>query len=89
MTMGQMGSHVRRLRLHGWIERIPGTHRYRLTRQGGRAALFCARVSNRLLRPGLALISPEQPLDDSDLRRGCDRLDEAIDHWMRQEKVPA
>jgi hypothetical protein len=89
MTMGQMGYHVRRLRLHGLIERIPGTHRYRLTRQGGRAALFCTRVYNRLLRPGLALISPEQPLDDSDLRRGFDRLDEAIDHWMRQEKVPA
>jgi hypothetical protein len=89
MTMGQMGYHIRRLRLHGLIERIPGTHRYRLTRQGGRAALFCTRVYNRLLRPGLALISPEQPLDDSDLRRGFDRLDEAIDHWMRQEKVPA
>jgi hypothetical protein len=89
MTMGQMGYHVRRLRLHGLIERIPGTHRYRLTREGGRAALFCTRVYNRLLRPGLALISPERALDDSDLRRGFDRLDEAIAHWMRQEKVPA
>src|SRR6516164_1705297 len=44
MTMGQMGYHVRRLRLHGLIDRIPGTHRYRLTRQGGRAALFCTRI---------------------------------------------
>src|SRR5262249_27113110 len=49
MPRGQMGSHVRRLRLHGLIERIPGPHRYRLPRQGGRAALFCTRVYNRLL----------------------------------------
>jgi hypothetical protein len=88
MTMGQMGYHVRRLRLHGLIDRIPGTHRYRLTRQGGRAALFCTRVYNRLLRPGLALISPEQALDDSDLRRGFDQLDQAIDHWFWKQKVP-
>ena len=88
MTMGQMGYHVRRLRLHGLIDRIPGTHRYRLTRQGGRAALFCTRAYNRLLRPGLALISPEQALDDSDLRRGFDQLDQAIDHWFWKQKVP-
>src|SRR5262245_60851953 len=43
MTMGQMGYHLRRLRLHGLIERIHGTHRYRVTRQGTRAALFCTR----------------------------------------------
>ena len=34
MTPGQMTYHLRRLRLHGLIERIPGTHRYRVTRQG-------------------------------------------------------
>ena len=88
MTMGQMGYHLRRLRLHGLIERIAGTHRYRVTRQGGRAALFCTRIYNRLLRPGLALISPEQALDDSDLRRGFDQLDQAIDHWFWEQKVP-
>ena len=36
MTPGQMTYHLRRLRLHGLIERIPGTHRYRVTRQGDR-----------------------------------------------------
>ena len=49
MTMGQMGYHLRRLRLHGLIERIPGTHRYRVTEQGSRAALFCTRIYNRIL----------------------------------------
>jgi hypothetical protein len=89
MTMGQMSYHLRRLRLHGLIERIAGTHRYRLSSQGGRAALFCTRTYNRILRPGLALIIPEEALDDSDLRRGFDRLDEEIDRWIEQKKVPA
>lgn len=89
MTMGQMGYHLRRLRLHGLIERIPGTHRYRVTEQGSRAALFCTRIYNRILRPGLALITPEEARDDSDLRRGFDQLDGAIGRWIEREKVPA
>jgi hypothetical protein len=89
MTSGQMTYHLRRLRLHGLIERIPGTHRYRVTREGGRTALFCTRTYNRILRPGLAQIIPEEALDDSDLRRAFDQFDEKIDHWIRQEKVPA
>jgi hypothetical protein len=89
MTMGQMGYHLRRLRLHGLIERIPGTHRYRVTREGGRAALFCTRVYHRILRPGLAMITPEEARDDSDLRRGFDQLDAAIGRWVEREKVPA
>jgi hypothetical protein len=89
MTMGQMGYHLRRLRLHSMIERIPGTHRYRLTRQGGRAALFCTRAYNRILRPGLAEIIPEATVNDSELRRGFDQLDEKIERWIERQKVPA
>src|SRR3954466_8696841 len=40
ITAGQMTYHLRRLRLHGVIERIAGTHRYRVTRQGSRTILF-------------------------------------------------
>jgi hypothetical protein len=81
--------HLRRLRLHGLIERIPGTHRYRVTSQGSRAALFCTRVYDRILRPGLAVITPEEARDDSELRRGFDQLDETIGRWIEREKVPA
>jgi hypothetical protein len=89
MTSGQMTYHLRRLRLHGLIERIPGTHRYRVTKEGGRTALFCTRTYNRILRPGLAMIIPEEAQDDSDLRRAFDEFDRKIDHWITQEKVPA
>jgi hypothetical protein len=89
MTPGQMTYHLRRLRLHGLIERIPGTHRYRVTRQGGRTAMFYTRTYNRILRPGLAQIIPKEALDDSELRRAFDQFDEKIDDWISKEKVPA
>jgi hypothetical protein len=89
MTAGQMTYHLRRLRLHGLIERIAGTHRYRVTRQGSRTILFCTRTYNRLLRPGLAQIVPEEALDDSVLRRGFDAFDEMLDRWIEERRVPA
>ena len=89
MTQGQMTYHLRRLRLHGVIERIPQTHRYRVTDRGWRTALFCTRCYTRLLRPGLAHIIPEEALDDSPLRRRFDQLDAAIDQWIQQQKLAA
>ena len=89
MTPGQMTYHLRRLRLHALIQRIPGTHNYRVTKQGWRTALFCTRTFNRILRPGLAQIIPVQALDDTVLRRGFDKLDTLIDRWIQEKKVPA
>jgi hypothetical protein len=86
---GQMTYQLRRLRLHGVIERIPKTHRYRVTDQGWRKALFCTRTYNRLLRPGLAQICAEEPCMDTPLRDGFERLDAAIDQWLDAQKVPA
>ena len=81
--------HLRRLRLHGLIERIPGTHCYQVTRLGRRTALFCTRTYNRILRPGLAEILPIEVLDDSKLRQGFDQIDQVIDRWIEKRKVPA
>jgi hypothetical protein len=89
MTPGQMTYHLRRLRLHGMIERIPKTHRYRVTPQGGRAALFCTRTYTRLLRPGLAQVIPEEARDDTELRREFDQLDAKIEKWMDEQKMVA
>ena len=54
MTPGRMSYDLRRLRLHGLIERIPHTHRYRPTPLGWRAAVFFTHAYNRFLRTGLA-----------------------------------
>jgi hypothetical protein len=89
LTPGQMTYHLRRLRLHGLIERMPRTHRYRVTDSGWRTALFCTRAYNRILRPGLAQVVPEAALDDPVLRQRFDQLDAAIDRWIKDQKVPA
>ena len=89
LTPGQMSYHLRRLRLHGLIARIPKSHRYRVTASGWRTALLCTRTYNRVLRPGLAQVMPEEAADASYLRRGFDQLDEAIERWLQEQKVPA
>ena len=54
ISPGRMSYELRRLRLHGLIERLPKTHRYRLTDEGLRTALFYTRVYSRILRPAMA-----------------------------------
>jgi hypothetical protein len=89
ITPGQMTYHLRRLRLHGLIERVPKSHRYRVTNQGWRTILFCTRCHNRLLRPGLAqVLSPEVALDRN-LRRRFDQLDDAIAQWLEDQNFAA
>ncbi len=86
---GKMTYDLRRLRLHGLIERIPNTHRYRLTPQGLKTAMFYTRVYNRILRPGLAVLSPNTADQTTPLRRGFTAMNDAIDSWCDQQKLAA
>ena len=52
ISPGRITYDLRRLRLHGLIERIPKTHRYRITAKGLRIAIFYTRLYNRSLRTG-------------------------------------
>lgn len=89
ISPGQMTYQLRRLRLHGLIERVPQSHRYRVTDQGWRTILFCTRCHNRLLRPGLAQVLPEEAAPGTKLRRCFDQLDEAIEQWLEEQKFAA
>jgi len=89
LTQGRMTYHLRRLRLHGLIARIPGSHRDRVTDFGLRTALFFTRVHARLLRPGLSHLMPPVPLMDSALRRAFDQLEDAMNQWVQQAKLAA
>lgn len=87
LTPGRLSYDLRRLRLHGLIERRPGTHRYRPTADGLRIALFFTRTYARLLRPGLAQILPDLPPGPSPLRAAFDRLDQEISRCCTATKL--
>jgi hypothetical protein len=87
--IGKMTYDLRRLRLHGIIERIPHSHRYQLTPDGLRIALFFSRTYARLLRPKLAQIMPEVPPLASPLRAAFDRLTTEIHACCREERLAA
>src|SRR3954447_23542483 len=86
---GAMTYHLRRLRLHGMIERIPHTHRYRLRDFGLRAALFFTRTYNHLLRPGLGTVMPQLSNIDSSLRRSFDSVSREVNRWIQETGIAA
>lgn len=91
LTQGRMSYELRRLRLHGLLQRIAGTHRYRLTESGLRVALFFTRTYTRVLRPGLSQVMAQSPPAESDskLRRAFDNLSAAMDQLTQQARLSA
>jgi hypothetical protein len=87
MTPGRMSYHLRRLRLHGLIERVEGSHAYRVTQAGFRLAFFFTRTYVRILRPGLSLILPETPPGESALRRQFDQLDALLAQQVERAQL--
>ena len=78
MTSGQITYDLRRLRVHGMIERIPHTHRYTVTADGIRKALFLTRLSQRFLIPGTAQVAGPSPPAHSRLRAAARAYETAI-----------
>lgn len=83
MTQGKMTYDLRRLRLHGLIDRIPTTRRYRVTDFGFRSAVFLTRSYTRLLRHGLAVLGPRDPPRPAPLRDAVRRIENAVDQLLR------
>jgi hypothetical protein len=84
MTPGRMTYHLRRMRLHGMIERIPGSHRYSVTKEGFRLAMIYTRTYARILRPALTSTMPSRipSTTKSDLSRRFYHLDQAVQSWV-------
>lgn len=90
LSSGQMSYDLRRLRLHGLIERVPKTRRYHVTDLGFRAALFLSRSYSRLLRPGLASLVPEtEPPAPVPVCRAIERVDTAIQKAWEAQQIAA
>jgi len=78
-TQGQMTYQLRRLRLHGMIERQPGTHQYRVTDHGLHVALFFTRSYARLIQPGLGNVALPSLPPDTKLQRAFASVERAMD----------
>jgi len=82
---GQVTYDLRRLRLHGLIERVPQSHRYRITTLGARLAMLYARLYARALRPAASL----QPSGSARGRQAFDHLDAALANFLEEVKLAA
>jgi hypothetical protein len=89
ISPGRMSYELRRLRLHGLIERLPKTHRYRLTDEGLRTALFYTRVYARILRPGMAPVVPAVPANSPQALRQFHAAEDAVNSWCDQAHIAA
>ena len=87
ISQGAITYQLRRLRLHGLIERLPNSFRYRVTEFGLRLALFFTRTYNRILRPGLAAALPSLRAIDAPLKRAFDKIDTQVNAWIEQAQL--
>jgi hypothetical protein len=87
-TQGRLSYQLRRLRLHGLIERAPGSHRYTVTEKGLRVAMWFTRCHARLFRPALGELFAEEVPKTSRLRRAFDRFDQEVNRHIEKAKVP-
>ena len=81
---GQMTYDLRRLRLTGLIRRIGHTHRYVLTSDGIKVAIFYTKLHNRLLRPLLAADQPQAP---AELTAALRTIDQHVDSYITRARL--
>lgn len=87
ITPGRMSYDLRRLRLHGLIERKPGTQRYHLTTLGLKTALFYSRTYQRVIRPGLSLLEPSPPGSNSELFQAFQHFQTKLSDYFAKQKA--
>jgi hypothetical protein len=88
ITPGKMTYDLRRLRMHGLIERVRGTFRYQVTDAGITRALFLTRLHDKFLRTGLAALAAP-PGKDRSLTAASRAYTAAIDDLAQQAGLAA
>jgi hypothetical protein len=84
---GQMTYDLRRLKRKNLIERVPKTHRYRLTTLGLKAALFFSKVHARIFKPASACLADTQHDIPSTLHEAFTHVRLAIDQLVAHAKL--
>jgi hypothetical protein len=80
----KMSYDLRRLRLHGLIQRLPHTNTYVLTPEGIRVAVFYSKLQNRLLRP---LLDAHKPPAPAPIRRALTTLEHAVSDYAHNARL--
>lgn len=89
VSAGQITYDLRRLRAHGLITRVPGTHRYQITDTGLHHAMLLTHLHTRLLHPGLAQLTDPDPPTPSRLRTAARNYQHALDQLTQQAGLAA
>jgi hypothetical protein len=82
---GHMTYDLRRLRLHELIERVPHSHRYRITALGARMAILYVRVYARGFRPAASLPT----VGTHPGPHALERLDAALTKYLQEAQLAA
>jgi DNA-binding PadR family transcriptional regulator len=85
-SQGRMTYDLRRLRLHGLIERQPHSNRYHITQDGARIILFFTRAEARFFSIVLAI---EHPMEARQAPRVLVQASQAIDRLIQEAKLAA
>jgi len=83
-SQNQMSYDLRRLRLHGLIQRLPRKNTYVLTSEGIRVAVFYTKLQNRLLRP---LLEADKPPAKLEIRRALRTLENAVTDYVQNARL--
>ncbi len=84
-TTNQMSYDLRRLRLHGLIEKIPSTNTYTTTAEGIRAAVFYTKLRDQLLGP--LLDAGDRPPAPVELRRALTTIDRTLATYITNARL--
>ena len=88
----QMTYDLRRLRRKGFIQRIPRTHRYQLTSEGRRLAVFFTKTYTRIVNPTLAELDPTLPAEiaaRAPIAQPWRAYEHALDDTIKQAAIAA
>ena len=84
-TASQMTYDLRRLRMHGVIERVPDSHRYRITDRGAKIAMLYVRLHARGFRPAASLPTSGSARG----RRTFEQLNTALTNFLQEARLVA
>ncbi|MBV9173152.1 MAG: hypothetical protein JOZ81_24060 [Chloroflexi bacterium] len=87
-SRGAMTYDLRRLRVHGLIQRLPGTHRYMVTLDGWQVAGFYTTLYDHVLSPGWAVLAQPATHTPEPLARALRQLADVTSSLFHQINPP-